>query len=35
MLKLKLIVSQIQSMNWFVTIDLKDAYFHIEILEVS
>ncbi len=27
-----MIVSQIQSGDWFVTIDLKDAYFHIEIL---
>lgn len=25
-------VSQIQSVNWFVLIDLKDAYFHIEFL---
>lgn len=32
MLTLKLIVSHIQSKDWFVTIDLKDAYFHIEIL---
>lgn len=28
----KNIVSQIQSENWLVTIDLMDAYFHIEIL---
>ena len=32
MLTLKMIVSQIQLEDWFVTIDLKDAYFHIEIL---
>lgn len=32
MLTIKTIVSQIQSENWFVTITLKDAYFHIEIL---
>ncbi len=32
MLTIKMIVSQIQSGDWFVTIDLKDAYFHIEIL---
>ncbi len=28
----QMIVSQIQSGDWFVTIDLKDAYFHVEIL---
>ncbi|KAJ7999274.1 hypothetical protein DPEC_G00213730 [Dallia pectoralis] len=32
MLTLKQIVSQIRSEDWFVTIDLKDAYFHISIL---
>ncbi|XP_060741844.1 uncharacterized protein LOC132856323 [Tachysurus vachellii] len=32
MLTLKVIVSQIRSEDWFVTIDLKDAYFHISIL---
>ncbi|KAI2656086.1 Transposon Ty3-G Gag-Pol polyprotein [Labeo rohita] len=32
MLTIKMIVSQIQSRDWFVTIDLKDAYFHVEIL---
>ncbi len=32
MLTIKMIVSHIQSEDWFVTIDLKDAYFHIEIL---
>ncbi len=32
MLTIKMIVSQIQSGDWFVTIDLKDAYFHVEIL---
>ena len=31
MLTLKQIVSQIQSEDWFVTIDLKDAYFHVSI----
>ncbi len=29
---LRQIVSQIRSEDWFVTIDLKDAYFHISIL---
>ncbi len=29
MLTLKQVVSQIRSKDWFVTIDLKDAYFHI------
>ncbi len=29
---LKQVVSQIRSEDWFVTIDLKDAYFHISIL---
>ncbi len=32
MLTLRQIVSQIISEDWFVTIDLKDAYFHISIL---
>ncbi len=32
MLTLKQVVSQIRSEDWFVTIDLKDAYFHISIL---
>jgi hypothetical protein len=32
MLTISIIVSQIQSEDWFVTIDLKDAYFHISIL---
>ncbi|XDV14274.1 hypothetical protein PO909_002450 [Leuciscus waleckii] len=31
-LTLKQIVSQIRSEDWFVTIDLKDAYFHVSIL---
>ncbi len=32
MLTLKQVVSQIRSKDWFVTIDLKDAYFHFSIL---
>ncbi|KAI2667000.1 Gag-Pol polyprotein [Labeo rohita] len=32
MLTVKTVVTQIQHHDWFVTIDLKDAYFHIEIL---
>ncbi len=32
MLTLRQIVSQIRSEDWFVTIDLKDVYFHISIL---
>ncbi len=32
MLTIKMIVSQIQLGDWFVTINLKDAYFHVEIL---
>ncbi len=32
MLTLRQIVSQIRSEDWFVTIDLKDAHFHISIL---
>lgn len=32
MLVLKLIVSPVQSKDWFVTVDQKDTYFHISIL---
>ena len=32
MLTVKQVVAQIRSEDWFVTIDLKDAYFHISIL---
>ncbi len=32
MLTIKQVVSQIRSEDWFETIDLKDAYFHISIL---
>ncbi|KAL0183805.1 hypothetical protein M9458_019501, partial [Cirrhinus mrigala] len=32
MLTIKQVVSQIRSEDWFVTIDLKDAYFHVSIL---
>ncbi len=32
MLTLKMIMSQIQGGDWFVTIDLKDAYFHIHVV---
>ncbi|KAI2651994.1 Transposon Ty3-G Gag-Pol polyprotein [Labeo rohita] len=32
MLTIKQVVSQIGSEDWFVTIDLKDAYFHVSIL---
>ncbi len=32
MLTIKMIVSPIQSGDWFVTIYLKDTYFHVEIL---
>ncbi len=32
MLTVKKVVSQIRSEDWFVTIDLKDAYFHVSIL---
>ncbi len=32
MLTLKTIMSQIQGGDWFVTIDLKDAYFHIQVM---
>ncbi|KAI2657343.1 Transposon Ty3-G Gag-Pol polyprotein [Labeo rohita] len=31
-LKFKQVVSQIRSEDWFVTIDLKDGYFHVSIL---
>ncbi|XP_016150619.1 uncharacterized protein [Sinocyclocheilus grahami] len=33
MLMVKSILSQVQSEDWFVTIDLKDAYFHIPIVK--
>ncbi len=33
MLTIKTIMSQIQEGDWFVTIDLKDAYFHIQIVQ--
>ncbi|KAI2653808.1 Transposon Ty3-G Gag-Pol polyprotein [Labeo rohita] len=32
MLTIKQVMSQIRSEDWFVTIDLKDAYFHVSIL---
>ncbi|KAL0147482.1 hypothetical protein M9458_057222 [Cirrhinus mrigala] len=32
MLTIRQVVSQIRSEDWFVTIDLKDAYFHVSIL---
>ncbi len=32
MITFKQVVSQIRSEDWFVTVDLKDAYFHISIL---
>ncbi len=32
MLTIKQVVSQIRSEDWFMTIDLKDSYFHISIL---
>ncbi|KAL0165643.1 hypothetical protein M9458_037487, partial [Cirrhinus mrigala] len=32
MLTIKQVVTQIKSEDWFVTIDLKDAYFHVSIL---
>ncbi len=32
MLTVKQVVSQIKSEDWFVTIDLKEAYFHVSIL---
>ncbi len=33
MLTIKTIMSQVQEGNWFVTIDLKDAYFHIQVFQ--
>ncbi len=33
MLTVKSILSQIQPNDWFVTIDLKDAYFHFQIIK--
>ncbi len=33
MLMMKTIMSQIQGGDWFVTIDLKDAYFHIQVIQ--
>ncbi len=33
MLMIKTIMSQVQEGNWFVTIDLKDAYFHIKVVQ--
>ncbi len=33
MLTMKTIMSQIQEGDWFVTIDLKDAYFHIQVVQ--
>ncbi len=33
MLTMKTIMSQVQGGDWFVTIDLKDAYFHIQIVQ--
>ncbi len=33
MLTIKSILSQIQPRDWFVTIDLNDAYFHIQIVK--
>ncbi len=35
MLTLKQVVSRIRSEDWFVTIDLKDTYFHVSILSHS
>ncbi len=32
MLMIKTIMSQVQEEDWFVTIDLKDAYFHIQVV---
>ncbi len=32
MLTIKTIMSQVQEGDWFVTIDLKDAYFHIQVV---
>ncbi len=33
MLTMKTIMSQIQGGDWFVTIDLKDAYIHIQVVQ--
>ncbi len=33
MLTIKTIMSQVQEGDWFVTIDLKDAYFHIQVFQ--
>ncbi len=33
MLTIKTIMSQVQEGDWFVTIDLKDAYFHIQVIQ--
>ncbi len=33
MLTLKSILSQVQEGDWFVTVDLKDAYFHIQVVQ--
>ncbi len=33
MLTMKTIMSQIQGKDWFVTINLKDAYFHIQVVQ--
>ncbi len=32
MLTLRTIMSQIRAGDWFVTVDLKDAYFHIQVV---
>ncbi len=32
MLTMRTIMSQVQEGDWFVTIDLKDAYFHIQVV---
>ncbi len=31
--KSKMLLSQVQPRDWFVTLDLKDAYFHIQIVK--
>lgn len=33
MLMLKSILFQVQARDWFVTVDMKDAYFHIQIIQ--
>lgn len=33
MLMLKSILFQVQARDWFVTVDMKDAYFHIQIVQ--